>query len=315
MWSFPPGWSGKLSTSKGRWFYWKTDAPTTTQTWEPPSWTSVVCATYNAHTRADPASHLYRSCVNFCKLAVLTTYVLQPEVKSLLDLACGKGGDVGKLGPFLAYQGMDAAAGAIDEARKRFPSRDFVVGDFLEKTSFDLLRKADAAYCSLALHYAGDRLDAVLKGVAGKLEDGARFTFIVLHESFPTTHPQGFGPLQIVRIEERQLGASEVESGSAAAKRIWVKYPGSFDETPEFVLSADQIRAAATSSGFVLETMFPLTHAIQPAFDYAPTEAESLERERLRSLLAFYPDHVNWDSLHYSFAACYQVYVLKRKTK
>ena len=102
----------------------------------------------------------------------------------VVDLACGRGGDLGKLPPVDHYWGLDGSPRALEEARRRNDEtyrRDatFALVDFsrrpLDPTVLELLRRARCVSCMFALHYFPDLLQeldcalplgAVVYGVA-----------------------------------------------------------------------------------------------------------------------------------------------------
>lgn len=312
-WSLPPGWHGKLSVSKGRWFFWHDSDPTAT-TWTPPSWNAQVSASYNANLHANPESSLFRSCQNFCKSAVLSLWLfhrLAPDSR-VLDVGCGKGGDGGKVPPTFFVTGIDIADEALAEARRRFPAKSFVHADFSHPT-LSLQQQLngalfDAAWSSFAFHYGGDALDVALRNVRSVLRRGASFLFIVLDEHMERDHPSGFGPLQISKWEHRDVGG---KGTCASASRCWVSFSGSFDLLPECVLSEQQIKAACEVSSFQLICSLRLGASVQNLFDWADTPEAQTRQAHLQDLRSKFKDWKLWDSTHFAFANCYRVWLLE----
>jgi SAM-dependent methyltransferase len=307
-WSLPPGWKGKLSASKGRWYFWNESDPSVV-TWTPPSWNDSVAASYNAHLQADPRSELFRTCQNFCKSAVLNLFLFRSLQDSahVLDMGCGKGGDAGKVPAGIRVTGFDIATDALAEARRRFPQHTYVEADFCKPLPFSD-GAFDAAWSSFAFHYAGDCLDVALRSVKSILKPGGFFVFIVLDEDMETRYPQGFGPLRITRWEHRDVGAKGV---CASSSKCWVSFDGSFSNLPENILTRAQVEAACAASKLTLVHTERLASCVQLLFDWATTPAEQASRAALEALRDRYKHRHMWDSTHYEFANCYRVWVLK----
>lgn len=97
----------------------------------------------------------------------------------VLDLGCGRGGDLAKwlVGhPGRRYLGVDASAQAVDEARRRAREMgvahqcEFVVGDMARVANLgvcDTARRFDVVSCMFALHYCLVNEHAVARDVLG----------------------------------------------------------------------------------------------------------------------------------------------------
>jgi len=269
-------------------------------------------ATYNAHLTADPSSSLFRSCQNFCKSVVIHAWLLDPLVfsGSLLDVACGKGGDCAKIPRSFQYLGVDVAEAALQEARRRFPSETFVHGNFCDPDfAMTLGQTFSAAVCSFALHYGAYELDATLKNIAQALDKGAPFLAITLDESVETRHPSGYGPLRISKWEHRETGTL---GASHADRQCFVSFAGSFDELPEPVITVQQMQAACSASSFELVHTDLLGAGVQQAYNWADTEAAKRTRSKMIEIRGMHRDAFLWDSTHWEFANCYRVWLLKR---
>lgn len=315
-WSFPPGWSGKLSTSKQRWYYWKTDDPEHTVTWHPPSWNQMISSTYNENLKPDESTELYRSCQNFVKSALLHTWLHIKDKEVILDVGCGKGGDIFKLPSTIKYVGVDIAVDAIQEATKRakdmnhcsFYQADFTSEEPLSK-QLKLKHKFDKAFSSFAFHYAGEALDTALKSVASVLKAKGTFLFLVLDPSMEERYPKGFGPLKISSWEFRDVGK---EGTAHSSKRIWVSFHGSFTSLPEPILSEEQVQEACKQAGFkILQTELCGTAVAQIA-DFVETEEKKQLQEKLLQIQSKYKSASLWDSLHWEFTNCYRAWLVQK---
>lgn len=307
-WTLPPGWQGRLSTSKGRWYFWHVSNPEAV-TWTPPSWNDTVAASYNANLTADPKSSLFRSCQNFCKSVVLTTWLFESLAPGshVLDVGCGKGGDAGKIPQGLTLTGIDIAEDALGEARRRFPQHTFVAGDFCKSLPVPA-HSFDAAWSSFAFHYAGDALDVALRNVKTALKPGARFVVLVLDESVETRHPTGFGPLRIERWEHRDVGP---KGCCASSSKCWVSFEGSFSSLPECILSKPQVEAACEAAKLSIVSSVRLGDAVLQLFDWATTPEAQAKRATMEHIRSRFKDWKMWDSTHFEFANCYRVWVLE----
>lgn len=315
-WSFPPGWAGKLSSSQQRWYYWKLADPENSVTWHPPSWNDVISKTYNAHLQPDSSTELYRSCQNFVKSALLHTWLGFQEGECVLDVGCGKGGDVFKLPSFIQYTGIDIAEDAIKEAKKRAKELQhctFKVADFTSEVylSKQLKKKEvfDKAFSSFAFHYAGEALDTALKSVGSVLKPKAKFFFIVLDPAIETWHSKGCGPLKITSWESKEVG----EKGKAhSTRRIWVSFEGSFTSLPEPILSIQQVYEACEAANFKVLKTETCGTALYQISDFAETKEEQALRNQLLEIKSKYKHAPVWDSLHWEFANCYRVWLVEK---
>jgi trans-aconitate methyltransferase len=90
----------------------------------------------------------------------------------VLDLGCGTGDLTAQLAERGARViGLDASTEMVDEARRKHPSLDFVVGDGQE-LRFE--QELDGVFSNATLHWM-PRADAVARGVARALRPGGRF--------------------------------------------------------------------------------------------------------------------------------------------
>ena len=313
-WTLPPGWFGKLSASKGRWFFWH-EADPASVTWTPPSWNARVADSYNCHLQADPSTSLFRSCQNFCKSAVLSTWLFSQLTTSsrVLDIGCGKGGDGAKVPSLHSFTGVDIADAALEEGRKRFPQHTFQHADFSHPTHtlYDQMQPSerfDAAWSSFAFHYGGDALDVALRNTRSVLKTGASFLFIVLDEGMETQRPSGYGPLRIEKWERRDVGPKGLCMSSS---KCWVSFQGSFASLPECILTKEQVEAACSASKFVVRKTQLLGSALQQLYDWADTPEALSQRSDLEELRRRYRDSQMWDSTHFAFANCYRVWLLE----
>ena len=101
--------------------------------------------------------HALRHYNNRVKKVLINAY-LAPMVEGMgnntvqvLDVACGKGGDAGKVlrHAVLSYTGIDISEASVAEARRRHPAATFKVGAFEAMEE----RPAHFVMCNFALHY------------------------------------------------------------------------------------------------------------------------------------------------------------------
>lgn len=316
QWTLPPGWKGRLSSSQKRWFYWQESNPTV-QTWTAPSWVEVVAANYSVCTKADAESGLFRSCQNFCKTVLLNEWLFRgADIKAVVDIGCGKGGDLAKLpwDRLECYVGVDASAGALEEAERRSSSmkeRDKMTWILQDANSLSLPPNSfDAGFSNFALHYAAAHLDKTLISISKTLKPGARFLFTTLDPKLFARHRDGFGPLKLVSWESRDSGRAE-----DASLQVFVQISGTLQHPiPEYVITDDQLAAACKASHFLVERTSLLGEALAFLDDWAATEEEQSCRERwTRFRDERYPLWRAWDSTHYEFANCYKAYLLKKE--
>ncbi len=126
----------------------------------------------------DYTSRLYHNAV---KAQLIQTCV--PKDSRVLDLACGKGGDLHKFMPYVkSYLGMDLSQKSVEEAtrRSRYANAEncfkYVHAD--ASTPFSEGQAFDAVSCMFALHYfykTEDMLQTFLTNVATHLSPGGLF--------------------------------------------------------------------------------------------------------------------------------------------
>lgn len=147
-------------------------------------------AKHHTQTRRERALGLCAPLKNYhndVKRQLLQKYVTGPR---LLDLACGRGGDIHKwdaLHPVLQHvTGVDLSAEGVEEARRRCtpgkgPEKLFLQRNLILET-FKCDRPADTVTCMFALHYFfGTRqiLRRFLETVSANLAPGGYFVGVV----------------------------------------------------------------------------------------------------------------------------------------
>ncbi len=124
-----------------------------------------------------PSSHdSYRAACNYAKSLVIDG-IVRGDRASVLDLACGRGGDLAKFkesaranGTRLEYLGLDSAEGALAEAdarRRGNSAYRFSLGSFVDPVP----GRFSATWCAFAAHYAA-QTRADLDGFANNLAAG-----------------------------------------------------------------------------------------------------------------------------------------------
>lgn len=77
--------------------------------------------------------------------------------QSVLDIGCGNGKLVSGLPPGIKYLGTDFSKVLISEAKKLFPSREFVYGDVVDTMHWEGLGRYDAIFCVAVLHHIPEK--------------------------------------------------------------------------------------------------------------------------------------------------------------
>lgn len=239
-WTLPPGWASAHSKSQNRAYYYRVSDPSKTQ-WHEPSWDIVVAEGYARTPEASQSSASFRALQNWIKQSLLFVLVWSRDVHSLLDLACGKGGDAGKVPETVDYTGIDLCPQSIALAKQRHPGKTFSVASFNDEDSFSAAiahSRYDACICMFALHYATSLRD-VLRRVRRTLKPGGVFLFTTFDENEVERTPEGRGSIRIVKHEVQ-----------GSKRRVWVQMEGSVDMLPEAILSTHDILEAAQASSF-----------------------------------------------------------------
>jgi ubiquinone/menaquinone biosynthesis C-methylase UbiE len=129
----------------------------------------------------------------------------------VLDVACGQGVLSRRLATLgVRVTGVDASAQLISAAKGRgasaerdVPTPEYFVGDARELDRLEL-RGFDGAACVMALGNI-EPLEPVFRGVAGALEVGGSFTFVVAHPAFRAPGQTSWGWDEAERRQYRRV--------------------------------------------------------------------------------------------------------------
>lgn len=245
--------------------------------------------------------------MNFCKSAYIECWLkptLHPSTSSVLDLCCGKGGDVQKLASFQTYVGVDVSPNAIQEAKRRYPDKDFRVGSLLQPLRVD---PVDCAVCMLALHYGGEALGTTMQTISSCLKPGGSLLAIVLDSDVVHAHPHGIEPMKV--------HSWETVAGDAR-KRVWVSLEGTMTPLPEWLLDDAQLAQACKDAGMQLVKSENVLQGLQTMGWQQwlePGDARLESRSVLESLKAQYYGKHQWDTKHWQFVQQYKAYLFQKR--
>ena len=150
---------------------------------------------YNEVSReqSSPGVTQLRKINNYAKTVLFSTFSRKlGEYPSVLDMSCGRGGDIGKWEKrgYKRYVGFDISPDSIQEAKKRWnemknriEDSTFLVADFCDNNLQNILgkEKFDCVSCQFAAHYAFYSTKSVfifLKNVTNLLKPGGTFLSI-----------------------------------------------------------------------------------------------------------------------------------------
>jgi SAM-dependent methyltransferase len=205
---------------------------------------------------------------NAWKREIIERYVCAGHCR-VLDLACGRGGDIGKFARSGAatYVGVDMSPGCVAEARRRAPA---IAGDMSTRIVATDLRcerlpvadaTVDFASCQFALHYlAGDA--AVMSGFLGEvgrvLADGGAFAATVPDEEEVRRLCAGEDPPPCVRVTAPRPFPSpaEVHRGPWGHAYLF-EFVGRTPELTEYLVHSPALEDLAEPHGMVLERRIP----------------------------------------------------------
>lgn len=124
---------------------------------------------------------------NFIKAMFIKQYV-KPGMK-VLDLGCGKGGDLGKYNKcdISEYYGLDIAEVSIYDCKLRFNKSDFTFKAYFDwcdtyNSQFDLRKQFDLISSQFSFHYAfssTNSLNTSINNINNHLKVGGHFIFSV----------------------------------------------------------------------------------------------------------------------------------------
>jgi len=160
--------------------------------------------------------------------------------QSVLDIGCGEGRLLTGLADEVEYLGVDFSSTLIEIARKKYPSREFRLGDIAEPATWEELGRYDYV-CSVAtLHHVPtrERQLYVLKMMKEKCQDEGQL--------FLTTWN-----LYNERLSEKKLKEHELVSGEIVEL--------SFDSTPgRYVMAMDMayVEELVADAGWEIEEIY-----------------------------------------------------------
>lgn len=212
----------------------------------------------------------------------------------LLDLACGRGGDIHKWRAMsVGYvKGVDVSASSIDEARDRAAKSRAVARTELDFAHVDVGEawtdgtQYDVVTCFFALHYffgSESAAHAFMANVSGALRKGGTFMGITAsgrHIVDCLKHGDVFDN-GVVRLEAQWRGSPQCfGSGYTFAARDTVTHAST---VPEYLVFANVLTKVARMHGLtplvVADKAFdargPL-HTLQPPYDGPPAECSKM---------------------------------------
>ena len=199
---------------------------------------------------------------------------------AVLDLACGKGGDMLKFraSDIATYVGVDIAANSVRDAVRRYNGMDgrpgmpfgatFMVGDFCASSISERLpahlasTRFQVASCQFAMHYAFDteaRATALLANAAGRLEVG-HGVFVatipdanVLVKRLRASSGLSFGN-SLYRVEFSQKFASKAFAANASPFGIAYSFSlkEAVEECEEYLVHLPTLKKLARAQGLEL---------------------------------------------------------------
>lgn len=305
-----------MSQSRQQLYYWHESNPSKAQ-WTIPTWESHIAEVYGSHLKASDDLYMYRSCMNFCKSAYLELWLkklVSPSTSSILDLACGKGGDVQKVQDFALYFGMDVSPSSIEEAKRRYPGKTFQVSSFNSPLK---VKNFDAVICMLALHYA-ENISQTMKYISDTLKPGGYFLCMVLDWDMLHKHPNGIEPMKVHSWERSEHNDSaESESFTHTAVRLSVSLEGTMTALPEWLLHEEALKQDGLKANLKLVKSCNVLQGLATEFGWSQwLDSERDERYKAREdLLRLHAQHykkIAWDTRHWDFVSQYKVYMFQK---
>jgi SAM-dependent methyltransferase len=209
---------------------------------------------------------------NAIKRSLISRSLRLPGAR-VLDLACGRGGDVHKWidARAASVTGLDVSAEEIAEARRRVhvaiagecapPTFEYIVGDM---TTFEPTQKAySLVSCMFALHYAGDKLGDVLDRVVAALQPGGRFIGTMPDPEAILNLLGGANEYlsPALRIERRGADRILFELRDTVTQSV----DGVDEGSEEHLVSIPTLEREASKRGLVRERIGSLNGAVHPS--------------------------------------------------
>lgn len=221
-----------------------------------------------------------RAAINFCKAAMLQEALPRPGMR-VLDLCCGRGGDLGKLKHqgVADYHGIDIAADSLAEANNRaaklWLDAKFTLLDVKKAQAGGADPGMDLVMCMLAMNYffgAREHVQAVCRLAASALAPGGKFIGLLCDgdalaaRAVPAVvagRAACGGALWRAELQPSLVAAIEAAQG---LRKYGLEYSfsvasGLVEACPEFVASISLLEAEAAACGLRLARTEPL-----PAF-------------------------------------------------